>query len=241
MRPGLSDLSFGVRPIELADALYNAVELSADAGGRPGCPHVLISYQPDAADTFGAVVVCGVSRIVAGKTTIILDEKAPDGYVSVAIHRDKAAEIQSALRGFGRGKATRVGVRMCEEGFDVVDFEDDEPVVRTVNLSISKGEDEPLAELADSDPEGKFNDHFDMVDDFLVGSGAPLLGPALLNFDALKRVINLKGLEARAVDIAMTRKAHVLALAAGPHFRGVIGVLDREVYADKGKADHLLF
>lgn len=46
----------------------------------------------------------------------------------------------------------------------------------------------------------KHNDHFDMVDDFLVGAGAPLLGPALLSFDALKRIINLKGLEARVVD-----------------------------------------
>lgn len=239
----MSDLSFGVRPVEFADALYNAVELSADAGGRPGCPHVLISYQPDASGTFGSVVVCGVSRIVAGKTTIILESQAPDGYVSVAIHRDKASEIQSALRGMGRAKATRVGVRMSEDGFDVVDFDDDdEPRVTTVNLSIWKDEDAPLAELADSDPEGKFNDHFDMVDDFLVGSGMPLTGPALLNFDALKRIINLKGLEARAVDIAMTKKEHVLALAAGPHFRGVIGVLQREAYAgpDGARADHLL-
>jgi hypothetical protein len=229
--------------VELADALYNAVELSADAGGRPGCPHVLISYQPDASNTFGAVVVCGVSRIVAGKTTIILETQAPDGYVSVAIHRDRAHEIQSALRGFGRAKATRVGVRMSEEGFDVVDFDDeDEPRVTTVNLSIWKDEEAPLAELADSDPEGKFNDHFDMVDDFLVGAGMPLTGPALLNFDALKRVINLKGLEARAVDLAATTKDHVLALAAGPHFRGVIGVLQRESYAgpDGARTDHLL-
>jgi hypothetical protein len=237
----MSDLSFGIRPIELADALYNAVELSAETGGPPGCPHVLISYQPDASGTLGAVVVCGVSRIVAGKTTIILETQAPDSHASVAIHRDKAQEIQSALRGFGRGKATRVGVRICEEGFDVVDFdEDDEPVVATVNLSIWKDEDDPLATLADSDPGGEWDRHFDMVDDYLVGAGAPLLAPALLNFDALKRVLNLKGLEARAVDIAMTKREHVLALAAGPHFRGVIGALDREVYAAKGKADHLL-
>ena len=61
-------------------------------------------------------------------------------------------------------------------------------------------------------------------------------------FEALKRVINLKGLEARAVDLAATTKAHVLALAAGPHFRGVLGVLDREAYvgADAARADHLL-
>jgi hypothetical protein len=189
------------------------------------------------------VVVCGVSRIVGGKTSVILETQAPETHASVVIHRDKAAEIQSALRGFGRAKATRVGVRICEEGFDVVDFDDeDEPRVTTVHLSVWKDEEEPLAELADSDPEGEWDRHFDMVDDFLAGAGAPLSGPALLNFDALKRVINLKGLEARAVDLAATTKDHVLALAAGPHFRGVIGVLQRESYAgpDGARKDHLL-
>jgi hypothetical protein len=136
-----------------------------------------------------------------------------------------------------------VGVRISEEGFDVVDFdEDDEPVVRTVNLSVWKDEEDPLAELADSDPEGKFNDHFDMVDDFLVGAGGDVSGPVLLSFDAMKRVLGLKGLEARAVDLAPTTRAHVLALAAGPHFRGVIGVLERDAYvgADDARASHLL-
>ncbi|HEX9089362.1 MAG TPA: hypothetical protein VF867_17860 [Arthrobacter sp.] len=238
----MADLNFGVRPIELADALYNAVELSAETGGPPGCPHVLISYQPDASGTVGAVVICGVSRIVAGKTTIILETQAPDSYASVAIHREKAGEIQSVLRTFGRGKSTRVGVRICEEGFDVVEFDDeDEPVVATVNLMVTK-DDAEVAALADSDPEGKWDRHFDMIDEYLIGSGAPLLHPALLSFDALKRVLSLKGLEARAVDIAMTKRENVLALAAGPHFRGVIGCLDREAYVahDGARASHLL-
>lgn len=67
-----------------------------------------------------------------------------------------------------------------------------------------------------------------MVNDNLVGPGVPLLAPALLNFDALKPALNLKGLKARAVDLAATTREHVLALASGPHFRGVIGALDRE-------------
>ncbi|HEX9228651.1 MAG TPA: hypothetical protein VF885_18770, partial [Arthrobacter sp.] len=146
----MADLHFGVRPIELADALYNAVELSGDHGGKPGCPHVLICYQP--ADGLGVVVVYGASRLIAGRTTIILDTMAPEDHVSVAIARDKADALQSALRGYGRGKSTRVGVRISDEGFDVVDFNDeDEPVVTTVNLSVSK-DDTEIAALADSDP-----------------------------------------------------------------------------------------
>jgi hypothetical protein len=51
------------------------------------------------------------------------------------------------------------------------------PIVRRVSLSIWKDEESPLAELADSDPEGKFNERFDMVDEFLVGAGGPDNGP----------------------------------------------------------------
>jgi hypothetical protein len=36
-----------------------------------------------------------------------------------------------------------------------------------------------------------------------------------------------------------TRRPHVLTLAAGPHFDAVIGVLDREVYAEAGRSGHL--
>lgn len=236
----MSDLHFGVRPIELADALYNAVELSADHGGKPGCPHVLIAYQAAADGVLGVVTVYGVSRLIGGRTTIVLDTQAPEDHASVVIDRERANELQSALRGFGRAKATRVGVRICEEGFDVVDFDEDgEPVVITVNLAVSK-DDEEIAVLAESDPGGEFSGHFDIVDDYLVGSGAPLLAPTLLSFDALRRLINLKGLESKAVDIAMTEREHILAIAAGPHFRGILGQLDREVYAAGGREDHLL-
>lgn len=238
----MSDLSFGVRPIELADALYNAVELSADHGGRPGCPHVLIAYQPAPDGVVGVVSVYGVSRLIGGRTTIVLETQAPEDHAAVAIARDKAQELQSALRAFGRAKSTRVGVRISDDGFDVVDFDEDgSPVVVTVNLAVSKDEEE-IAALADSDPGGTFSGHFDIVDDYLIGSGAPLLAPTLLSFDALRRLINLKGLEARTVDIAMTKHEHVLAIAAGAHFRGILGELDRDVYvaSDDARSSHLL-
>lgn len=239
----MADLSFGVRPIELADALYNAVELGKDAGGRPGCPHVMIAYQGDAEDKLGMVLVYGVSRLVGGKTTIMLETQAPKDSACVVIGLDKADQIQSALRGYGRGKATRVGVRISDDGFDVVDFDDDgEPVVRTINFSIQKEGEEPLAELADSDPGQDFDRHFAIVDDYLVGSGGPLAGPTAFTFEAVRRITGLKGLEAKVIDLAQTTREHVVAIAAGPNFRGIVGELDREVYAgaDGSRLDHLL-
>lgn len=238
----MADLNFSITPLALADALYNAVVLSQEAGALPGAPHVLVCYQDGLDGVTGSVIIYGASRIVAGKTTVTLDTQAPGDHASVAISRDHAEQIQSALRGYGRAKSSRVGVRISEEGYDTVDYDEEgEFVVRTVNFSVQKEGEEPLAELADSDPDGEYTKYFDMVDEFLVGSGAPLLAPTLLSFEAIKRVINLKGLEARAVDIAMTKREHVLALAAGPYFRGILGALDREAYEAGGdRAGHLL-
>lgn len=239
----MADLNFGIVPIDLADALYNAVELSKETPGQDGCPHVLICYQADTETGLGIVLVYGVSRIVGGRTTLRLDTVGPEDHVSVVIHRDHANEIQSALRGYGRGKSTRVGVRISEEGFDVVEEnEDGEWEVRTINLSIQKEGQDPLAELADSDPGGQLGKYFDIVDDYLVGSGAQLSGPTAFSFEAVKRVTALKGLEAKALDLAQTTRTHVIAISAGPNFRGILGALDREVYAgpDRARADHLL-
>jgi hypothetical protein len=238
----LADLSFEVAPILLADALHNAVVLAQDSGGGPGCPHVLVCYQQDAGVATGAVLVYGASRLIAGRTTIRLDTLAPEDHASICISREHADQIQSVLRGFGRAKATRVGVRICEEGYDTVDFDEGEPLVKTVHFSVRKGEEEHIAELADSDPSREYSRHFDIVDDYLIGAGAPLLAPTLLSFEALKRVLNLKGLGATAVDIAWTKREHILRVSAGPNFRGILGELDREVYAgpDGARADHLL-
>jgi hypothetical protein len=236
----LADLHFTITPLALADALHNAAVLAQDAGGKPGVPHVLICYQDALDGAVGAVIVYGASRIVAGKTTVILDTKAPGDHASVCISRDHAEQIQSALRGYGRAKSTRVGVRISEEGYDTVEFDDDgEPVVRTVNFSIQKDGEEPLAELADSDPEGQYTQHFDMVDDY-AGIG-PLAGPTAFTFEAVKRVTSLKGLGATALDLAQTTRDHVVAIAAGPHFRGILGEIDRDVYMrPEGRAGHLL-
>lgn len=235
----MADLHFTINPMVLADALYNAAVLAQDAGGRPGVPHVLICYQDAPDGATGAVIVYGASRIVAGKTTAILDTKAPGDHASVCISRDHAEQIQSALRGYGRAKSTRVGVRISEDGYDTVDFDDDEPVVRTVNFSIQKDGEDPLAELADSDPEGRYTRYFDLVDDY-PGVG-PLAGPMAITFEAVKRVTSLKGLGATALDLGQTTGEHVVAIAAGPHFRGILGEIDRDAYeAGGGREGHLL-
>lgn len=235
----MADLSFSVRPIELADALFNACLLGQDALGKPGCPHVLISYDKGPDGRTGTVTVYGVSRIIGGKTTIPLETVAPDEYVSVCIGRDYADQVQSLLRSYGRAKSTMIGVRICEDGYDTVEFgEDDSPTVRTVHFAITKGE-ETVVELAESDPAGDYNQYFDMVDTF--ASSRNLAGPAAFTFEAVKRVTNLKGLGATTMDLAQTENPNVIALASGAHFRGILGRIDRDAYLQRGDREgHLL-
>ena len=235
----MADLNFSVRPIELADALYNAVLLSQENTGRSDCPHVLIAYQRGPDGHTGVVTVYGVSRLIGGRTTIPLDTVAPDEYASVCIGRDYADKVQSLLRGYGRAKSTMIGVRICEDGYDTVEFDEDgSPDVRTVHFSITKDED-TVVELAESDTDNVFGAHFDLIDNW--ATTGELAGPTAFTFEAIKRVTNLKGLGATTLDLAQTANPHVMALAAGPHFRGILGQIDREAYEAGGdRAGHLL-
>lgn len=74
-----------------------------------------------------------------------------------------------------------------------------------------------------------------MVDDRPAGVGAPLTGPASLNFGGLMRGLNRKGFQARAVDLAWTTKANVLDVGRPPRFSGGNGCRGR-VFISPGDA-----
>lgn len=237
----MADLSFSVHPLDLANALFNAVEVSKDAGGRPGCPHVLIQYGPDDNHEAGRVIVYGIGRIVGGRTTLALDTLAPVGSVSVCIPRERADQLQSMLRQVKGGKAARVSVRICEEGLETVDFDEDgEPDVGIFNLIMSKEDDDAFAELVDSDPEDEWLRHFQLIDKILDTTKGPLEGPVAFSLEAMDRVTALKGLGTKILDLAGTDRERVVAVAAGPTFRGIMGDVDRAIYADEDHEGFLL-
>lgn len=237
----MADLVFSIHPLDLANALFNAVEVSKDAGGRPGCPNVLIRYQPDEDYHSGLVVVYGIGRIVGGRTTLVLDTKAPEGEASVCITRERADQLQSMLRQVKGGKAARVSVRIIEEGIETVDFnEDGEPEVDIHNVIVSKGEGEPMAELMDSDPEREWTRHFLLIDTILDSTRGPLEGPVAFSLEGMDRITALKGLGTKILDLAGTNREKVVAVAAGPTFRGIVGTIDRSIYTDEEHEGFLL-
>jgi len=236
-----TDLSCSIHPVEFANAIFNAVEVSKDAGGRPGCPHVLIRYEADELDQFGQVSVYGIGRIVGGRTTLTLETQAPEDWVEVCISRKRAQELQSMLRNLGGGKAIRVSVRICEEGVESVDFDEDgEPEVGYYNLIISKADDEAFVELVHSDPDYEWTNHLALTDQILNTAKGPLQGPVAFSLEAMDRITALKGLGTKVMDLAGTERDQVVAVAAGPTFRGIIATIDRALYTDEDHKGFLL-
>lgn len=237
----MADLTFSIHPVEFANALFNAVEVSKDAGGRPGCPHVLIEYGPDLTGEVGQVSVFGIGRIAGGRTTLTLDTTPPGDFASVCISRDRAQQLQSMLRGLGGGKAARISVRICEEGLESVDFgEGGEPEVGYYNLIISKGDEEAFVELVDSDPDGQWERHLGLINKILDEVKGPLEGPVAFSLEAMDRITALKGLGSKIMDLAGTEREKVVAVAAGPTFRGIIATIDRSIYTDEDHDGFLL-
>lgn len=237
----MADLHFEVHPVDLANAIFNAVEVSKDAGGRPGCPHVLIEYGPDEMGERGLVNVYGIGRIAGGRTTLTLDTIAPDGFASVCISRERAQQLQSMLRSVGGGKAARVSARISEEGVESVDFDEEgEPEVGFHNFIVSKGDDEPFAELIDSDPDREWERHLGLINKVLDATKGPLEGPVAFSLEAMDRITALKGLGSKVMDLAATDREMVVAVAAGPTFRGIIATIDRSIYTDEEHEGFLL-
>lgn len=231
----MADMSFSVHPLELANALFNAIEVSKDAGGRPGCPHVLICFQPDEDYEQGRAIVYGIGRIAGGRTTLELEGSVPDGHVSVCITRDQAQDVQSMLRQVRGGKAARVSVRICEEGIESVDFDEEgNPDVDVFHLFISKdGDDGSFIELAESDPDQQWSRHFDLIDTILAATGSGPEGPVALSLEGMDRITALKGVGSKIMDIAATDREHVVAIAVGPTYRGILATIDRGIYEDQ--------
>ena len=145
------------------------------------------------------------------------------------------------LRQVKGGKAARVSVKISESGIESVDFDDNgEPEVGYFNLVIAKEDDDSFIELVESDPDGEWSAHLGLIDEVLKKTRGPLEGPVALSLEAMDRVTALKGLGSKIMDLAGTDREKVVAVAAGPTFRGIVATIDRSVYADEDHEGFLL-
>lgn len=243
----MSPIRFSVNPKELADVLANAYEIGHEKSGVAPLPHIMLAYQPAPDGKVGMVVAYGVGRYASGRAHMNLVGLPSTESAVVCIDRDTVYELQKALRAVLGGKKAIASVAMSGEPFEVtVKDENGLPVQSTVNLYITAGE-QPIADLVDSDPDGKSDKWFDLVDELLATAKHERAGAVTFSVDVLTRLTKIRGGHG-VVDIKTTDNPDVVAVALGGTFRGLIGEVNRKQYAaggangdGPGRPDHLLF
>lgn len=219
-----------VNPGKFANLLWNAFTISKEPAGVSGWDHVLIAYEGDGNTELWAY---GMGRFAGGRGRCEVQVPA-DEAGSVCITRDEAKELQTALRGLSSSKSAECSLSIYPDGAMVGDT--------LIHMGI-EFQDEPVAQLPDSDIEARgdcFWDGIDMLIDEAV-AGHPVTGPMAVGFDTLKRITQLKP-DQLVIDMCPvwgTEEKPVVGLAArvGPDFTAILGVTDRALFADSAEKD----
>lgn len=223
-------LSFAMNPIDLANMLTNAVEISKEAPRIEHPESVLIAYQPSSDGLVGQVLVYGCGRYAAGRTMATLDGLPSSEAMSLSITREHAAELSSALRKTSRAADTRVSVDMSEVATEKVNPETGAP--SWGNLAVGYQQNY-LAVLHDADPHGKFDAIWARVDDLAATTGDRVAGVTLM-VGVLNRVQKLKGV-GEVADIRSTPLPGVVAARLGSNFVALLGEVNKGSFVAGGK------
>lgn len=232
-----------VNPTDLANLLWNAVTISNEAKAVQGYHHVLLACEPGAPAYLYAY---GMGRYAAGRARAELEGSVTES-ASVCITRDEASELQSQLRGLSKAKGTVVGLEIHPDGKTVTLAHEDgtlEPL--EINVQVTY-DGEPLLQLPDSDPEARGDVFWDRIDAAIdAAKDEPLETPVGFGLDTFKRLTNLKPAYP-VVDLVPTDQERVVVARVGPDFYGILGSVDRELFAaggewedGPGKPDHLI-
>lgn len=224
------EVSFAMNPIDLANMLTNAVEISKEAARIEHPESVLIAYQPSPDGLVGQVLVYGCGRYAAGRTMATLDGLPSAETMSLSITREHAAELSSALRKTSRAADTRVGVNMSDVAVERANPETGAP--SWGNLSVGYKE-KYLAVLHDADPHGKFDAIWTRVDDLAAAMGDRVAGVTLMAA-VLNRLPKLKGV-GEVADIRSTPLPGVVAAKLGSNFVALLGEVNKGSFISGGR------
>lgn len=241
----MGEVNVIIHPKTLADGLANAFTCGKERvkAVKP-CPHVLVAYEEGADGP--AFYVYGMGRYVGGRTCVPIEAENTGAFASVSLTREHADSLQSMLRKAGTKKTDSVSVMISDEpkliqGFDAQGA----PVQKYVNLVIASDAG-TMAELSDADPEGKSDPFWDFLDRMIkadVEAGAERMAFVL---EVIGRLKDIKA-DGPVLDLKRTSHDRITAVAIGSNFRGVMGDVGREVYAEggpwkdgPGRPDHLL-
>lgn len=234
----MAEVNLAIHPKTLADGLANAFTCGKERSKavKP-CPTVLLAYEEDAAGP--ALFIYGMGRYIGGRTRVPIEGSAAGVFPSVSVSRENADALQSMLRKAGSGangapvKGDTISVVISDEPKQIEGFDETgAPVQKYVNLVVATSTGS-LAELSDADPEGKFDTFWDFVDRMIRGEvdhGAERMAFVV---DVITRLKDMKT-DGPVLDLKRTGHDRVAAVAIGSNFRGVVGNVGREVYAEGG-------
>lgn len=234
-----------IHPKTLADGLANAFTVGKEKiKAVKACPHVFIAYdEPESGPAF---YVYGMGRYVAGRTVVPTGTEATGAFASVSVTRENADLLQSMLRKGGTKKTDSVSVTISDEPKLITSHDEmGQPIQKYVNLIIT-GENGNMAELTDADPEGNSEGCWDFVDEKIKEEPEPGAERMAFVSEVIARLKDIKA-DGPVIDLKKTSHDRITAVAIGSTFRGVMGNVGRELYAEggpwgdgPGKPEHLL-
>lgn len=226
----MADVSLAIKPLDLANLLTNAVEISKEAARIETPGVVLLAYQPSPDGKVGQLHSYGCGRYAAGRTRATLDGLPSGEAMSVSITREHAEELASALRKTSRAAEVRVGLMMTEQAVERVNPETGG--ASWGNLAVSY-KDDYLAVLHDADPHGRFDAIWQQMDDLSAAAGELVTGMALM-VGVVARLSKMKG-AGDVADLRATPLPGVVACKMGADVVVLLGEVNRQVYTAGGR------
>lgn len=245
----MAEVNVAIHPTALADGLANAFILGKERGKILPCPTILLAYDETPEPAF---YLYGMGRYLAGRVKVPIDTTKTGSFASVSLTRETADTLRAMLGKSGTGtngrpvKTDTVSVMISDEP-KLVNTTDENgmPIQKYVNLLVSN-QGGTLAELTDADPSGQYESCFDFIDES-IGAGIDT-NAARMTFlaEVLGRLKDIKS-DGPVIDLKKTSHDRITAVAIGSNFRGVLGDVGRELYAEggpwangPGQPDHLL-
>lgn len=226
----LLSVSLAINPIELANALTNAVEISKESAKIEHPAVVMIAYQPSPDGSVGHVYVYGCGRYAAARTRVVLDGLPSTEAIGLSITREHASELSTELRKLSRAAGTRVGIGMYEEAVEGIN--PDTGVSSWGNLAVI-WQEKYLTHLHDADSTGRYDNIWQRVDELAATPGDPLSGVTLQTL-VLSRIGKCKGV-GEVADLRATPLPGVIAAKLGANFVALLGEVNKGSFAAGGK------
>jgi hypothetical protein len=230
-------VQFRANPKALANLIHNALTMAK--GKNPRQPLVYLRYTWDAERATGQLTAIGISQFSAGLDWMDVESGTEDGYAEIRLLGvntektdvvDDLTKLGSAIRSTSAAASALVGVTLEHKH----------------SISVEYGP-ELLGELADGDEwdlttgmegePGMFDKVEDLIDE--INAMDKPTAPIAFNLEVIGRCKDLKitGMPGDwgVVDLAQHPTKNLVGVAVGPRFRGVLGSIDRDGYAQGGR------